>query len=163
MTLVDTWSTSDIDLAALTALAEGIGPRLPWENDGAEMFDNGREWMAESRSLPARIGHNRAALIVAAVNALPGLLAEVEHWKRLFESQSNARVEVEDVLDKALGPNEEDGAGEGLAADVALVVQQRDQARAEAVELRREVEHAQQEIEQLSGRLQDLAERADHG
>lgn len=35
---------------------------------------------------------------------------------------------VQEVLDRALGPDEEDGAGEGLAADVALLAHRYDLA-----------------------------------
>jgi hypothetical protein len=38
---------------------------------------------------------------------------------------------VQKVLDRALGTEEADGAGEGIAEDVALLAQQRDRARAE--------------------------------
>jgi hypothetical protein len=39
-------------------------------------------------------------------------------------------MEVQAVLDKALGTGEEDGAGAGIAADVWLLAHQRDEARA---------------------------------
>lgn len=39
--------------------------------------------------------------------------------------------QVQEVLDEALGPNEEDGTGQGIVAEVALVVQQREEAIAE--------------------------------
>lgn len=42
---------------------------------------------------------------------------------------------VQEVLDGALGPNEEEGAGEGIAADVLLLAQQRDEARRKLAEL----------------------------
>lgn len=48
------------------------------------------------------------------------------------------RWDVEKILDAALGRNAEDGTGQGLAADVALVVRQRDEARAELQQLRQQ-------------------------
>lgn len=61
------------------------------------------------------------------------LRAEADRERRFA-----ARIhgEVEAVLDRALGTDEADGTGEGLAADVALVVSQRDAARAEVERLR---------------------------
>jgi NTP pyrophosphatase (non-canonical NTP hydrolase) len=47
----------------------------------------------------------------------------------------HAYRDVQAVLDKALGPEEEDGAGAGIAADVALLAAQRDAARTEAGQL----------------------------
>lgn len=46
-----------------------------------------------------------------------------------------AYFDVQKVLDKALGPNEEDGAGEGIAADVQLLADHLSAARAEAARL----------------------------
>ncbi len=42
-----------------------------------------------------------------------------------------AYMDVQAVLDKALGTEEEDGAGGGIAGDVALLAAQRNEARAE--------------------------------
>jgi len=64
------------------------------------------------------------------VDELRKLRADLASSNRRLEAQLNARGRVEEVLDAALGSNEEDGTGEGLAADVALVVHQRDEARA---------------------------------
>src|ERR1700734_554899 len=47
-----------------------------------------------------------------------------------------AYMDVQKVLDKALGTGEDDGAGAGIAADVWLLADQRDKARAEAAQLR---------------------------
>jgi hypothetical protein len=41
-----------------------------------------------------------------------------------------AYMDVQAVLDEALGAEEEDGAGGGIAADVHLLMEQRDEARA---------------------------------
>jgi hypothetical protein len=46
--------------------------------------------------------------------------------------------EIQRVLDQALGPNVTDGAGLGIVADVQLLAQQRDEARAELERLREE-------------------------
>jgi hypothetical protein len=53
-------------------------------------------------------------------------------------------MEVQAVLDKALGTEEEDGAGAGITADVWLLAHQRDEARAQ--------------VAQLAARLKDLTE-----
>src|ERR1017187_703212 len=55
-----------------------------------------------------------------------------------------AYMDVAAVLDKALGTEEEDGAGAGIAADVWLLAHQRDEARAQ--------------VAQLAARLKDLTE-----
>lgn len=44
-----------------------------------------------------------------------------------------------EALDEILGPDEEDGAGEGLVAELWLVAEQRDEARAEVERLRDEL------------------------
>lgn len=59
-------------------------------------------------------------------------MTETEHRPRDTEMYRRAYMDVQAVLDEALGTGEEDGAGEGIAADVALVASQRDQARREA-------------------------------
>src|SRR5580704_2891352 len=56
----------------------------------------------------------------------------------------HAYRDVQAVLDEALGTEEEDGAGAGIAADVALLAAQRDAARAEA--------------RQVAARLKELTE-----
>lgn len=57
-------------------------------------------------------------------NLLLWLHAEaVERRKRDNEFHMRIRMDVESVLDKALGTEVEDGAGEGLAADVALLAE----------------------------------------
>jgi hypothetical protein len=47
-----------------------------------------------------------------------------------------AYLEISEFLDTALGTEEEDGAGEGLAGDVRLLAAQRNEARAELERLR---------------------------
>ena len=56
-----------------------------------------------------------------------------------------AYMEVQGVLDKALGTGEEDGAGAGIAADVWLLMEQRDAARAEAAKLAAQLEEMAKE------------------
>jgi hypothetical protein len=54
-----------------------------------------------------------------------------------------AYMDVQKVLDKALGTEEEDGTGEGIASEVWLLARQRDEARADlakAGELIRQLE-----------------------
>ena len=48
-----------------------------------------------------------------------------------------AYMDVQAVLDQALGTEEEDGAGGGIAGDVALLASQRDEARAGLARLKR--------------------------
>lgn len=53
--------------------------------------------------------------------------------------------QVQAVLDKAIGEKEDDGAGEGLVADVRLLVEQRDNAQAERDRALAEVERLAKE------------------
>jgi len=46
-----------------------------------------------------------------------------------------AYMDVQAVLDKALGTEEDDGAGAGIAADVWLLAHQRDESRAQVASL----------------------------
>lgn len=71
-----------------------------------------------------------------------------------------AYCDVQEVLDEALGTEEEDGAGEGIAADVRLLAAQRDEARAEVERLTAEQQRADARIAGLL-RLRD-EERALH-
>lgn len=83
---------TDGEVAELAALTDGLVLRLPWVTDGAEIYDSGREWMAESYDADSlRVGDARAALIVAAVNALPRLLADRE---RLAAELAEAQRQV---------------------------------------------------------------------
>lgn len=69
----------------------------------------------------------------AEVKRLTGQLAKAKSDGQMYQDRYWA---VQEVLDVALGPNEEDGSGEGMAADVHLLAQQREEARAEAEQLR---------------------------
>lgn len=64
-----------------------------------------------------------------AIAAARDLLATLND-PRLSPMYHDAYMAISRLMDKALGPNEEDGAGQGLQEDVALVVAQRDEARA---------------------------------
>lgn len=70
------------------------------------------------------------------VGDVRALVAEVERLRSAYRPMSAARLRTEDVLNAAFGDEELDGAGEGLASDVQLLVDQRDEARAEAKRLR---------------------------
>lgn len=61
--------------------------------------------------------------------------------------------DTQEVLDKALGPDERDGAGEGLAGEVRLLAQQRDQARAELADADR---RRSEFDERVSAQVEDL-------
>jgi hypothetical protein len=87
------------------------------------------------------VDDGRAELRPASVQQLSDVLVAVGLLPGRFSSRANRMYEdayfnVQSVLDKALGPDEEDGAGEGIAADVALLAEQRDEARAELEQLK---------------------------
>lgn len=65
-------------------------------------------------------------------------MSEVEQLRADQRMHMGVRLEVEKILDVALGPNEEDGAGGGLAADVALLADKLKLASAEVERLRAE-------------------------
>jgi hypothetical protein len=64
----------------------------------------------------------REAWDAAAMAATEAAAHESSMWEQAY-------MEVQSVLNEALGSGEDDGAGAGIAADVALVVEQRDKAR----------------------------------
>lgn len=84
-------------------IPEDPDPRLvaPWE----ELTDFDRE-------VAMRIGAAAAAAVRDPM------------WEQAY-------MDVQAVLDRALGTREEDGAGAGIAADVALLARMRDEARAQ--------------------------------
>jgi hypothetical protein len=81
---------------------------------------------------------------LAEVERLQGELATA---KTQAETGLGIFLSVEKVLTDALGPDEEDGTGDGTAADVALAVHQRDEARAELAKAREALRDAQLAIE----------------
>lgn len=84
---------------------------------------------------------------------IPALLAEIERLKQEEAFHWGIRMEVEKVLDEALGPNEEDGAGGGLVADVALLADRKTTAEAEVGRLQRELSEANEALADTETRL----------
>ncbi|NUR80767.1 MAG: hypothetical protein HOQ21_10025 [Dermatophilaceae bacterium] len=84
-----------------------------------------------------------------AVKVLSWLHAEAVYQRdkarTALQDAEGYRLAVEQVLDGALGPNAEDGTGEGIAADVAYLVRQRDEARAEANDLHDRARHVRED------------------
>lgn len=81
--------------------------------------------------------------------------SEVDALRRIAKAGLDTVARVDRVLDEALGRAENDGTGDGQAADVYLLMQQRDEAQAEVqrltdseslavVEAIRRAEHAEQ-------------------
>lgn len=68
----------------------------------------------------AEAQHSPHAL--TALRAAEKALAEVERTRH-HDMYERAYFDVQGVLDGALGPEEEDGAGAGIVADVALLAQ----------------------------------------
>lgn len=64
---------------------------------------------------------------------IPDLLDEVErlHAELALAFSPGMYLDIQKVLDKALGTNEADGAGAGIVADIALVADRMRQAEAE--------------------------------
>lgn len=60
-------------------------------------------------------------------DALAAKDAEIAKWRERAEFYADKYAEVQVVLDIARGPNQEDGAGEGIVADVELLRRQRDE------------------------------------
>jgi hypothetical protein len=88
-----------------------------------------------------------AALMTTTEPATPDIDKD-PMWHQAYMDVAAVRhqayMDVAAVLDKALGTEEEDGAGAGIAADVWLLAHQRDEARAQ--------------VAQLAARLKDLTE-----
>lgn len=72
------------ELKKLLAEAEKQSP-LPWYTNGTSLFDDATYKLCDYLDPP------EAALIVAAVNALPGLIARVEENERLREENAANR------------------------------------------------------------------------
>jgi hypothetical protein len=66
-------------------------------------------------------------------------------------------MKVQAVLDKALGTEEEDGAGAGIEADVWLLAEQRDQAQARLAAAQAELEEAVRERTVAESKLARIA------
>jgi hypothetical protein len=80
---------------------------------------------------------------------------EVQQLQDDVRMHMNVRLEVEKILDVALGPNEEDGAGGGLAADVALVADRLKRMQAELEQLKRGGKELGKSIVVLTGLIKD--------
>lgn len=63
--------------------------------------------------------------------------------------------EIAEVLDRAHGTEETDGAGAGIVAEVELLLTQRDEARTEARLIEQERDNALLEVERLRAELTD--------
>lgn len=108
---------------------------------------------------------------------IPDLLDEVErlHAELALAFSPGMYLDIQKVLDKALGTNEADGAGAGIVADIALVADrmrqaatERDTARAELAEERArhgelvaEMQRARTEAERRRDELDALTDRLD--
>ncbi|MEO3856125.1 hypothetical protein [Acrocarpospora sp. B8E8] len=89
------------------------------------------------------------AFIAGARSDVPDLVAEVDRLRtamRLSFSPS-LYLEIQEVLDKAHGSGEGDGAGAGVVADVWLLIEQRDRARAENERLRSGIADAIRDVD----------------
>lgn len=73
---------------------------------------------------------------IEMLSELDSLRAENERLRGDVEFHAKIRLRVEAVLDAALGTEDEDGAGAGLAADVQLLADQRDRLRAQVEAVR---------------------------
>lgn len=115
---------------------------------------------ADDHEAVAITGATDAALAVVAPE-LAARDAREASLRNEVEFHGRRWLQVERVLDQAIGTEVEDGAGEGLASDVALLATQRDEAR---TELQRERDrHANAkadlltEVEALLGDKADLS------
>jgi hypothetical protein len=94
----------------------------------------------------------------AQATELERLRAEAEKYHRYYDDAMKVRLDVEEVLDEALGTEEEDGAGYGLAGDVALLAQHEKAARAEADTLRGKVEELEAGRDERQARIDEHEE-----
>ena len=86
--------------------------------------------MAEDRDETVRrCGEQVLAVLGDAALLVAADIDRDPMWHRAY-------MDVQKVLDEALGSEEEDGAGSGIAGDVWLLAHQRDAARAEAGQAR---------------------------
>ena len=92
---------------------------------------------------PRHAAHLADAILRAGFGPVREVEAERDRWRGRCEQHDRRRAEVERVLDDVLGPDEDDGAGEGLVADVALLAERAKAAdrRADALEAERDAAH----------------------
>ncbi|MCW2918546.1 MAG: hypothetical protein JWN52_6614 [Actinomycetia bacterium] len=110
-----------------------------------------------TRDIPDLIGEVERvqAVLTEVCTERNDLLAEVE---RLNSELSLAfspgmYLDIQKVLDEALGTNEADGAAAGIVADVALLAEQKRTAEAEMDRLRTRVEALRVNRDQLKAKL----------
>lgn len=90
------------------------------------------------------------------VTEVERLTAENAEVRQQADHHLGIRLEAEKVLDGELGTEEEDGAGEGFVADVALVVERLNDARAEIAKLHRELAVTNGKLGTRGGDISDL-------
>ena len=90
------------------------------------------------------------------------LIAEVERLRTELQLafSPGMYLDIQQVLDKALGTNEADGAGAGIVADVALLAEQRDKARSELAQVLTNYEHVQGRALVMEGERDDARAEA---
>lgn len=116
------------------------------------MLDHGIDDTPIVRSTPGvPLTWQDVAVLVDIARTLDEDCAELQKLRKQlqhYQDTEGYRLAIEQILDGALGPNAEDGTGEGIAADVAYVVRQRDEARAEANDLHDRARHVREDNEE---------------
>ena len=138
-------------LAGMAGLGTGgdDGVTTPWDmpepDARAVLAGLPEQWGAEADRIvagPARVAgdehgaycRERARTLRACASELAAVLAtQPPAPDDMFE---RAYMEVQEILDEALGTEEEDGAGAGMAADVALLADRLKAAEAEVMRLK---------------------------
>jgi hypothetical protein len=104
------------------------------------------QWEAESQGMreqsvreglhPALAsGHREASLLAKCAGDLRATIGSSEP-RPGGDMYRSAYFRVQEILDDVLGPEEEDGAGEGIASDVALLARRCKAAEAEVLRLK---------------------------
>jgi hypothetical protein len=120
------------------------------------------------------LSHSVVIGVVPGTPAANGAISpELERLREQCAMHERIRFEVEEVLDRALGTKESDGAGAGLVADVALLAERLDKVRQalktpaegwavqlHALHVRQERDRAVAARDALSGLLHSMARRA---
>jgi hypothetical protein len=91
------------------------------------------KWTADAKQM--------RAVADEALGELASTREELAEAKRNYDDQMQIRMEVEKVLDVALGTEEDDGAGMGLVGDVALLADRLKSASEELEDVRATLAH----------------------
>lgn len=117
----------------------------PFEGAYVEVFSTS-QWPSGQDSSPV------AEFLRASIVMVPRLIGEVERRKAELKVAfgPGLYLDIQKVLDKALGTEEADGAGAGIVADITLVAGRMQAAEAEVERLRADLKEAEGKLHAIA-------------